>query len=630
MPSSRKQRNQLVRIICAACLFAAGLLLHLLLHTDGDSLSPLSVFDTAVFLAAYIIVGYPPMFAAVRNISKGQIFDENFLMTLATIGALCLRQWDEAVAVMLFYQIGDLFEQSAVDKSRKSISELMEIRPDHANLLRGGKEETVDPYDVAVGDTIIVRPGEKVPLDGIVSSGHGSVDASALTGESMPASVSAGDEIISGCISLDGLLEIRVSSEFGESTVSKILDLVENAGNRKAHAEKFITRFARIYTPAVVAAAAALAAVPPLFFAQPWHEWIYRALLFLIISCPCALVISVPLAFFGGVGAAGKRGILVKGSSYLEAAANLKTVIFDKTGTLTTGKFSITGISGRPETLELAALAESYSSHPIALSIVDRYREQTGKEPDTDRVSDIEEISGKGICAVIDGRKVMAGNRDLITSSLASSTSAADEDADSGSATVIYVAADGKYCGRILIADTIKPNTAAAVKSLSARTVMLTGDRQPVALAIAGEAGIDEVYSQLLPADKVEITEKILGSVPPGGGTTAFVGDGINDAPVLARADIGIAMGGLGSQAAIEAADIVIMDDDISKISLVRSIAARSVSIARENVIFALSVKALILALGAVGLADMWMAIFADVGVSIIAILNSMRTLTVK
>lgn len=610
---SKKQKKMLVRIGAGAVLFA----LALLLPTEG-------ALRLAAFIVPYAVVGWDVLWRAVRNITRGQVFDENFLMALATVGAFATGEYPEGVAVMLFYQVGEWFQSYAVGRSRQSIASLMDIRPDYANIERDGKLQRVDPDSVAVGDVIVVKAGEKIPLDGVVLEGASAVDTAALTGESLPRDVQPGDDVVSGCINKSGLLRVRVTKIFGESTVAKILDLVENSSSKKARAENFITRFARYYTPAVVIAAALLAVVPPLALGYAWNEWIHRALIFLVISCPCALVISVPLSFFGGIGGASKRGVLVKGSNYLEVLADAEIVVFDKTGTLTKGVFNVTAVHpdrvSEARLLELAALAESYSDHPISRSL----REAYGKELETARVSDVEELSGRGVRAEIDGHTVCAGNDKLME--------------EVGVlwhpchriGTTVHVSLDGEYVGHIVISDELKPDAAEAIAELKRRgvrkTVMLTGDAKAVGESVAKELGIDEVHAQLLPGDKVDRVEALLKEKSPRG-KLAFVGDGINDAPVLSRADIGIAMGALGSDAAIEAADIVLMDDKPSKIAVAMSIAKKTLRIVHQNIVFALGVKALVLLLGAAGMANMWEAVFADVGVSFIAILNASRAL---
>lgn len=614
---SKKQKRMLFRVLASAVLFAVALLLP----TEGW----LRLFT---FLIPYTVIAWDVLWRAVRNIAHGQVFDENFLMSLATVGALATGEYPEAVFVMLFYQVGELFQSYAVDQSRKSITSLMDIRPDYANIEVDGQLRQVDPEDVAVGDTIVIKAGERIPLDGVVLEGTSNVDTAALTGESLPREAQPGDDVISGCVNLSGLLRVRVTKAFEESTVAKILDLVENSSSKKAKAENFITKFARYYTPAVVLAAVALALLPPLFASIQWVDSIQRALNFLVVSCPCALVISVPLSFFGGIGGASKNGILVKGGNYLEVLAKTELVVFDKTGTLTRGVFNVTAIHpdhcGEAQLLELAALAESYSDHPISRSLKEAY----GKELDTSRVSNVEELSGRGVRATVDGRQICAGNDKLME--------------DIGViwhpchrvGTTVHVASDGVYLGHIVISDEVKPDAKEAITALKAcgvrRTVMLTGDAKAVGESVAQELGLDEVHTQLLPADKVTRVEALLGEVSPKG-ALAFVGDGINDAPVLSRADIGIAMGGLGSDAAIEAADIVLMDDKPSKLADAIRIARRTLAIVRQNIVFALAVKFLVLALSATGAANMWEAVFADVGVSVIAILNAMRALkTVK
>lgn len=614
---SKKQKRMLFRVLASAVLFAVALLLP----TEGW----LRLFT---FLIPYAVIAWDVLWRAVRNIAHGQVFDENFLMSLATVGALATGEYPEAVFVMLFYQVGELFQSYAVDQSRKSITSLMDIRPDYANIEVDGQLRQVDPEDVAVGDTIVIKAGERIPLDGVVLEGTSNVDTAALTGESLPREAQPGDDVISGCVNLSGLLRVRVTKAFEESTVAKILDLVENSSSKKAKAENFITKFARYYTPAVVLAAVALALLPPLFTSIQWVDSIQRALNFLVVSCPCALVISVPLSFFGGIGGASKNGILVKGGNYLEVLAKTELVVFDKTGTLTRGVFNVTAIHpdhcGEAQLLELAALAESYSDHPISRSLKEAY----GKELDASRVSNVEELSGRGVRATVDGRQICAGNDKLME--------------DIGViwhpchrvGTTVHVASDGVYLGHIVISDEVKPDAKEAITALKAcgvrRTVMLTGDAKAVGESVAQELGLDEVHTQLLPADKVTRVEALLGEVSPKG-ALAFVGDGINDAPVLSRADIGIAMGGLGSDAAIEAADIVLMDDKPSKLADAIRIARRTLAIVRQNIVFALAVKFLVLALSAAGAANMWEAVFADVGVSVIAILNAMRALkTVK
>jgi Cd2+/Zn2+-exporting ATPase len=567
------------------------------------------------------------LWKAVRGIIHGQVFDENFLMCVATVGALFVGEYPEASAVMLFYQTGELFQSVAVGRSRKSISDLMDICPEYANVERDGQLEEVDPEEVELDSIIVIKPGEKIPLDGVIIEGSSSVDTAALTGESLPRSVKAGDEVISGCINQSGLLKVKVTKEYEDSTVTKILELVENSATKKAKSENFITRFARYYTPSVVIAAAVLAVLPPLILGGGWADWIHRALIFLVISCPCALVISVPLSFFGGIGGASKRGILVKGGNYLEALANAETVVFDKTGTLTKGSFEVTKIHtdsmGEDELLDLAAHAESYSDHPIAKSVCAKF----GKEVDHGRITSDEEISGHGIRAVIDGREVYAGNKKLMERQSVNVPECGCK------GTMVHVAADGGYAGHIVISDVVKETSAEAIKSLKEngvkQTVMLTGDAKSTAEEVANTLGLDKVYAELLPADKVEKVEELLKEKQEGS-SLVFVGDGINDAPVLTRADVGIAMGSLGSDAAIEAADIVLMDDDPAKISLAMKIARKTVRIVRENIVFALGVKALVLILGALGIANMWLAVFADVGVSVIAILNAMRTMKIR
>ena len=613
---TRKQKHLLFRIIIAAVLFAAGSLLTL------DSTA-----EMAVFLVCYVVIGWDIVWKALTNILHGQVFDENFLMTIATIGALILGEHSEGVAVMLFYQVGEWFQSYAVSKSRKSIASLMDIRPDYANVERNGKLEQVDPEEVNIGDTIVVKPGERVPLDGKIIKGTSALDTSALTGESMPRDVEPGMEVISGCINQTGILTIQTTKKYGESTVAKILDLVENASDKKGKTENFISRFARYYTPIVVFAAIALAVLPPLVTGQPFTVWIYRALTFLVISCPCALVISIPLSFFGGIGGASKIGVLVKGSNYLESLAHTEVVVFDKTGTLTKGSFAVSQINAvsmkEAQLLELAAYAEDYSNHPISLSIKKAY----GKKIDHSRISDVQEIAGHGVRAVIDGKTILAGNAKLMDrEGIAYIPSNAI-------GTVIYLACNGKYAGCIVIEDEVKADAPAAIRALKEvgvrKTVMLTGDADAVGKKVAQKLGLDQAYTELLPADKVDRVEAMLKQTSEKG-KLVFVGDGINDAPVLARADVGIAMGGLGSDAAIEAADVVLMTDEPSKISAVVRIARKTIRIANENIVFALGVKLLVLILGATGYANMWAAVFADVGVSVIAILNAIRAMRVK
>lgn len=613
---TRKQKHLLTRIIVAAVLFFTGNLLHL----------PESI-EMGVFLSCYVVIGWDIVWKAVTNILHGQVFDENFLMTIATIGALILGEHSEGVAVMLFYQVGEWFQSYAVSKSRRSITSLMDIRPDYANIEQDGKLVQVDPDEVQIGSTIIVKPGERIPLDGTIIKGSSALDTSALTGESMPREVEPGMEVISGCINQTGILTIRTTKEFGESTVAKILDLVENASDKKGRIENFITRFARYYTPAVVFAALALAILPPIITGQAFSIWIYRALTFLVISCPCALVISIPLSFFGGIGGASKIGVLVKGSNYLEALAHAEMVVFDKTGTLTKGSFAVSEIHSNDmkdhQLLELAAYAEDYSNHPISLSIKNAY----GKKIDNTRITDVQEIAGHGVQALIDGKSVLAGNAKLMIREHIKYTACPSV------GTVVYVACNGKYAGCIVIEDEIKADAPAAIRSLKSagirRTVMLTGDADAVGKKVANRLGLDQAYTELLPADKVDRVEDLLKQKSEKG-TLVFVGDGINDAPVLARADIGIAMGGLGSDAAIEAADVVLMTDEPSKIATVMRIARKTIRIANQNIVFALGIKFLVLILGAFGYANMWAAVFADVGVSVIAILNAIRAMRVK
>ena len=618
---NKKQKKMLIRIIIAAVL----IVVFSLLPAEG-------YLRFVLFMIPYLVIGYDILKKAFKGILNKQVFDENFLMAVATVGAILLGDYSEGVAVMLFYQIGELFQSYAVGKSRRNISELMDIRPDYANIEKDGTLEQVDPDEVEIGTIIVVQPGEKVPIDGVITEGTSTLNTSALTGESLPRDAKAGDEVISGCINMTGLLKIRTTKEFGESTVSKILELVENSSSRKSKSENFISKFAKYYTPAVCYGAIALALIPPivlLIMGKPamWGDWIYRALTFLVISCPCALVISIPLSFFAGIGGASNQGILVKGSNYLETLAQTKYVVFDKTGTMTQGVFEVSGIHHNEmpdeKLLEYAALAECYSSHPISKSLQKAY----GKPIDRNRVTDIEEISGNGVIAKVDGISVAAGNTKLMNR-----LGIAYQDCHHVG-TVVHMAIDGKYAGHILISDIIKPHAKEAIAELKkagiSKTVMLTGDSKRVADQVAEELGIQEVYSELLPADKVSRVEELLNQKSEKD-KLAFVGDGINDAPVLSRADIGIAMGALGSDAAIEAADIVLMDDDPLKISKAIKIARKCIRIVYENIYFAIGIKVLCLILGALGIANMWMAIFADVGVMIIAVLNAIRTLFVK
>ena len=618
---NKKQKKMLIRIIIAAVL----IVVFSLLPAEG-------YLRFVLFMIPYLVIGYDILKKAFKGILNKQVFDENFLMAVATVGAILLGDYSEGVAVMLFYQIGELFQSYAVGKSRRNISELMDIRPDYANIEKDGTLEQVDPDEVEIGTIIVVQPGEKVPIDGVITEGTSTLNTSALTGESLPRDAKAGDEVISGCINMTGLLKIRTTKEFGESTVSKILELVENSSSRKSKSENFISKFAKYYTPAVCYGALALAFIPPIVLlimgkSAMWGDWIYRALTFLVISCPCALVISIPLSFFAGIGGASNQGILVKGSNYLETLAQTKYVVFDKTGTMTQGVFEVSGIHHNKmpdeKLLEYAALAECSSSHPISKSLQKAY----GKPIDRNRVTDIEEISGNGVIAKVDGISVAAGNTKLMNR-----LGIAYQDCHHVG-TVVHMAIDGKYAGHILISDIIKPHAKEAIAELKkagiSKTVMLTGDSKRVADQVAGELGIQEVYSELLPADKVSRVEELLNQKSEKD-KLAFVGDGINDAPVLSRADIGIAMGALGSDAAIEAADIVLMDDDPLKISKAIKIARKCIRIVYENIYFAIGIKVLCLILGALGIANMWMAIFADVGVMIIAVLNAIRTLFVK
>ena len=620
---NKKQKNLLIRVISAGVMMAVLLLLPL----DDKP-----ILRFALFMIPYLTVGYDILRKAFKGIMNRQVFDENFLMGVATIGAMALGEYTEGVAVMWFYQIGELFQSYAVGKSRQNISDLMDIRPDYANIEEDGQIEKVDPDDVEVGSTIVVNPGEKVPIDGVIIEGHTTLNTAALTGESIPADVKVGDEVISGCVNMTGVIKIETTREFEESTASKILDLVENATSRKSKSEQFITKFAKVYTPAVCYSALALAVLPPIIRLvigmQPmWGDWIYRALTFLVISCPCAIVVSIPLSFFGGIGGAGNQGILIKGSNFMETLSQVKTVVFDKTGTITKGNFVVSGVHHSTmedkKLVELAALAEAHSSHPISRSLQEAY----GKPLDLGRVSDVTEYSGEGVVAVVDGKQVAAGNLRLMKR-----LGITAEDCHKVG-TVVHIALDGEYAGHILIADELKGSASEAMKALAKagvrRTVMLTGDKENVAQAVASEVGISEYHAGLLPADKVGHVEKLLASSTEKD-RLAFVGDGINDAPVLGRADIGIAMGALGSEAAIEAADVVLMDDDPLKIAKAIRIAKKCMRIVYENMYFAIGVKLACLLLGALGIANMWLAIFADVGVMVICVLNAIRCLMVK
>ena len=617
-----KQKKTLTRILVTFAIFAVLFVLEHMGKLENVNTFVLLI----IYLVPYLIIGYDIILKAVKNISHGQVFDENFLMMVATVGAFGVREFSEAVAVMLFYQVGELFQSYAVGKSRQSIAAMMDICPEYANIESDGKLVRVDPDDVEVGTIIVVKPGERIPLDGVVVEGESLIDTAALTGESVPRKAVVGDEIISGCVNGSGTLKVRTTKEFDDSTVAKILELVENASSKKAKVENFITKFAKYYTPVVTIGAVILAILPPLILGGGWAEWIQRACIFLVISCPCALVISVPMGFFGGIGAASKVGVLVKGSNYLEAVAEMTTIVFDKTGTLTRGEFCVTEIhpekGTEAELLELAALGEGYSNHPIANSI----REAYGKTIDMNRVSDAEEVAGHGVSVAVDGKRVLLGNAKLMKQQNISYTTCRSR------GTVIYVAVNGSFAGSIVISDRIKEGAREAIASMKKigvkRCVMLTGDRKEAAEQVASEIGIDEVHAELLPGDKVAKVEELLNKESDKE-RLAFVGDGINDAPVLSRADIGIAMGSMGSDAAIEAADIVLMDDDITKIASIVKISRKTLRIVRQNIVFALAVKALVLILGALGMANMWEAVFADVGVSVIAILNSMRALKI-
>lgn len=622
---TKKLKKRLYRIIAGVgCTVAAVIVTSLL--PDWPQAA-----QFMLFFIAYAIIGGDVVKKAVMNIGKGQIFDENFLMAIATVGAFFVGEYLEAVAVMIFYQVGEWFQSYAVNKSRKSITELMDIRPDYANVLRDGVESQVGPDEVAIGEMIVIRPGERIPLDGVVRKGNSTLDTMALTGESVPREALTGDEVISGCVNLNGVIEVETTKEFGDSTVAKILNLVENAGSKKAEAENFITRFARYYTPIVVLLAVLLAVVPPLVTGGNWSMWIYRALTFLVISCPCALVISIPLSFFGGLGGASRTGVLVKGSNYLEALANTEIVVMDKTGTLTKGVFRVTDIVPAADTnmsrealLEMAVYVENYSTHPISKSLLAAYEERGGAEIDKNRLGEIEEIAGRGVCAVLDGKRIYAGNTKLMMQQNIAYAQVKE------TGTIVHLAEEQTYLGYILIADEVKEDAKEAIAGLYAagvkEIVMLTGDRREAAEAVAKELGIKKVFAELLPGDKVDRMEELLASKSEKG-RLVFVGDGINDAPVLARADIGIAMGGLGSDAAIEAADVVIMTDEPSKIARAMQISRTTLRIVKQNIVFALGVKVAVLVLAALGLASMWAAVFADVGVAVIAILNAMRAL---
>ncbi|MBQ7849286.1 MAG: cadmium-translocating P-type ATPase [Clostridia bacterium] len=604
-----KGRVLLLRVGAAAALLIAGFLL--------ESVPAVSV---CCFVAAYLAVGYDVLYRAFRNILRGEVFDENFLMAVASIGAMVMGEYAEGAAVMALYQVGEYFQDKAVDKSRASITALMDIRPDHANLLKDGRTVEVSPEEVSVGDLILVKPGEKLPLDGVIVDGESALNTTALTGESLPRDVKPGDSVLSGCVNMSGVLTVRVTAAYGESTVAKILKLVEESGDAKASTERFITRFARVYTPVVCLAAVLLAVVPSLFDGD-WHRWVYQALTFLVISCPCALVISVPLTFFSGIGGASRRGVLVKGANHLEMLSKLDTVVFDKTGTLTRGVFTVTQVAPEGMTkaalLEIAAHAECFSDHPISRSL----REAWGQAVDNSRVTDAEELAGHGVSALVDGRRVLAGNARMMTANGVEAAQVGDP------GTVVHVAVDGAYAGYIVISDVIKENAADAMREMmaagAARLVMLTGDREAVAADVAAKVGLTEYRAGLLPEGKVEVLERLLGE----GHCVAFVGDGINDAPVLRRADLGVAMGGVGSDAAIEAADVVLMDDQVGKVALAMRIAKRTMGIARQNIVFALGVKVLVMLLGVFGIANMWLAVFADVGVAMLAILNAMRAI---
>lgn len=615
---TKSMKKRMTRVSIGALLFLLAII------AENTQLMKNENLILGIFLVSYFIIGGDVVKRAVRNIGSGQVFDENFLMTIATVGAFLVSEYPEAVAVMLFYQVGELFQDYAVHRSRKSIADLMDIRPDYANLIQNGEVVQKDPSEVTIGQTIMVRPGERIPLDGVITKGITSLDTSALTGESLPRDVMAGAEVLSGCVNLTGAIEIQTTKEFGDSTVAKILELVENASSRKAQSEDFITKFARYYTPIVVISAVLLAILPPLVIGADWADWIYRALTFLVISCPCALVISVPLSFFGGLGGAGRSGILIKGGNYLEALSQAKTVVFDKTGTLTKGHFTVAKIvpekTDADQLLEMASYAEYYSNHPIAISI----REAYGRKMEESRISDATEEAGYGVKIFLDGAEILAGNSKM----MARANIAYQK--EPGAKTVIHVAKNGIYAGHILIGDEIREDAVEGIarlkKSGIRRMVMLTGDRHTQAMETANRLGITEVYSQLLPGDKVDKLEEILKS-EVNNGKVIFVGDGMNDAPVLARADIGVAMGGIGSDAAIEAADMVIMNDSVSKLSTAIRISSKTIGIVKQNIIFAIGIKIVVLLLAAAGFASMWAAVFADVGVAVIAIMNAMRAI---
>ncbi|MDD2970000.1 MAG: heavy metal translocating P-type ATPase [Lachnospiraceae bacterium] len=615
---TKNMKKRMIRVSIGALLFFIAVVTEKIQLIKSENLI------LGIFLVSYFIIGGDVVKRAVRNIGTGQIFDENFLMTIATVGAFLVSEYPEAVAVMLFYQVGELFQDYAVHRSRKSIAELMDIRPDYANLIQNGEVVQKDPSDVEIGQIILVRPGERIPLDGVLTKGSTSLDTSALTGESLPRDVMMGSEVLSGCVNLTGAIEIRTTKEFGDSTVAKILELVENASSRKAQSEDFITKFARFYTPVVVISAALLAILPPLLTGADWKDWMYRALTFLVISCPCALVISVPLSFFGGLGGAGRSGILIKGGNYLEALSQAKTIVFDKTGTLTKGRFAVTKIVPHEidpaQLLEVAAYAEYYSNHPIALSI----REAYGKKIEESRIAEATEEAGYGVRILLDGKVILAGNSKMM------SRENIGFQKEPGAKTVIHVAQNGVYAGHIQIEDEIREDAAEGIARLKKagirRMVMLTGDRHVQAMETAAKLGITEVYSQLLPGDKVDKMEEILKS-EENKGKVIFVGDGMNDAPVLARADIGAAMGGIGSDAAIEAADLVIMNDSVSKLSTAIRISSKTIRIVKQNIVFAIGIKVFVLLLAAIGYASMWAAVFADVGVAVIAIINAMRAI---